>query len=209
MLAAFQYPKAIVMANKINLVALAAGIATLVLIVVSVFVPWWQFTVGKPALAQVNFSPANFNFALFGNSITMPLILAINVIFILTLVSGAITMIIYSIKPNKSYSKQLLGFGYKKPLYAVIAFVVEIVLLVTLANTLSGFNVPLSGAATMQLPQNIVPGNAGVNVGVDVLAAFGWPFYFAIVVAGLCVAARIYHRKIVADAVLPPLPPQP
>ena len=58
----------------------------------------------------------------------------------------------------------------------------------------------------MSLPQNMAPD--GTSISVDVSAGFVWPFYFAIVVAGLCVAARIYHRKLVAaDSVLPPPPP--
>jgi hypothetical protein len=49
-------------------------------------------------------------------------------------------------------------------------------------------------------------GPDGLNINVVVSAGFGWPFYFAIVVAGLCVAARLYHRKVVADPMLPPEP---
>jgi hypothetical protein len=49
----------------------------------------------------------------------------------------------------------------------------------------------------------------GVNVSVGVSAGFGWPFYFAVVVAGLCVAARFCHQKVdVADGVVPPPSPQ-
>jgi len=111
------------MNNNVNYIALAGGIATLVLIVVSVFVPWWQFTVGNPALAKVNVSPMNLNFSLLGTAITTPIILAINVAALLTMLSGGIAMLIYAVKPNKSYSKKILGFGYKKPLTAVIIFI--------------------------------------------------------------------------------------
>jgi hypothetical protein len=46
----------------------------------------------------------------------------------------------------------------------------------------------------------------GTSISVNVSAGLGWPFYFAIVVAGLCVVTRVYHRKIaVADTKL--LPP--
>ena len=73
------------MQNKINIVALVAGISTLVLIVISIFVPWWQLVVGNPSIATVNISPVNLNLALLGNSLTVPLVLAINIAVALTL----------------------------------------------------------------------------------------------------------------------------
>ena len=103
-------------------------------------------------------------------------------------------MVIYSLKPNKPYSKRLLGFGYKQPLFAVIIFVVELFALTVVAKAFSGFAVPLIGSGVLQIPSSMIPGNVSVNV--NVLAAFEWPFYFAIAVAGLCVAARLYHKKI-------------
>ena len=189
------------MENKINTVALIAGISTLLLIAISFFTPWWRFTVGNPAIAQVNFSPVNFNLALFGSPITIPLIFAMNLACILTLASGGIVLLIYSLKPNKTYSQRLLGFGYKKPLIAVILFVIELIALTILAGTVSGIAFPLMGSGTLQIPQQMIPGG-GVSVIVNVIAAFEWPFYFAIAVAGLCVAARLYHKKIL-------LPTQP
>ncbi len=196
------------MNNNINYIALAGGVATLVLIAVSIFVPWWQFTVGNPALAQVNVSPMNLNFSLLGTAITIPIILAINIAAVLTMLSGGIAMLIYAIRPNKSYSKKILGFGYKKPLIAVIIFIVGVIALVTLANTLSGFNVPIVGASAMNLPSSMSPD--GISISVNVLAAFGWPFYFAIVASALCIAARFYHRKTPLEStVSPPLPSHP
>lgn len=192
--------------QKINLIALIAGVSTLLLIAVSVFVPWWQFTVGKPAFAQVNFSPVNLNFSILGNPITIPLIWAMNLACLLTLASGGIVLLIYSLMPSKPYAKRLLGFGYKKPLYAVILFVIELFSLSALAGVFSGFSVPLMGSGILQVPQQMIPGG-GVSISVTVLAGFGWPFYFAIAVAGLCIAARLYHRKI--SPPLQPAPPNP
>ena len=138
--------------QKINLIALIAGVSTLLLIAVSVFVPWWQFTVGKPAFAQVNFSPVNLNFSILGNPITIPLIWAMNLACLLTLASGGIVLLIYSLMPTKPYAKRLLGFGYKKPLYAVILFVIELFSLSALAGVFSGFSVPLMGSGILQVP---------------------------------------------------------
>jgi hypothetical protein len=190
------------MQKKINIIALVAGISTLLLIAISIFVPWWQLAVGSPAIASVNVSPVNLNLDLLGNFITIPIIYALNIACALSLASGGIIMLIYSLKPNKSYSNKLLGFGYKKPLYAVILFVIGMFALSYLIQRFSGFAFPLMGSDSLSLPQGMAPN--GVNINVAVSAGFGWPFYFAIVVAGLCVAARLYHRKIVADIMPPP-----
>ena len=104
-------------------------------------------------------------------------------------------MLIYSLRPDKSYSKKLLGFGYKQPLFAVIFFVVELIALTIVAKTVGGFDIPLMGSGVLQIPQSMMQGS-GINVTVSVLAAFEWPFYFAVVVAGLCITTRLYHLKM-------------
>lgn len=184
------------MAGKINIVALVAGILTFVLVAVSLFVPWWQFTVGDPAIAEVGLSPVTYNLALFGTVLTMPLVYALTLGSMLTLIAGGALMLVYAVYPNKSYSKQLLGFGYKKPLYAVILFGVALLVLYVSAGFIGGMNVPISGSGTMGLPQAIANANSGVDVSVKVNSSLNWPFYFAIVVAALCIAARLYHKKV-------------
>ncbi|NLF88985.1 hypothetical protein GX563_09215 [Candidatus Bathyarchaeota archaeon] len=182
------------MQRKINVVALVAGVLTLVLIAVSMFVPWWQFTVGDPAIAQMSLSPVTYNLALFGKILTMPLVYALTLGSMLTLTAGGVIMLIYSVFPNRSYSKQLLGFGYKKPLYAVILFGIALLALYFSATYLGGMNVPINGPGTMGLPEAI--GDVGVGVSVKVQSSLNWPFYLSIAVAALCIAARIYHRKV-------------
>ena len=188
-----------------NYVALAAGVSSLVLIAFSWFVPWWQFVVGNPAIATVNFSPVNFNFALFNTLLTVPIIWALNLACLLTLLAGGVAMLVYSVLPNKSYSKAILGFGYKKPLYALIIFIVELLILYFSATLLSGMSLPLIGTAALTLPTAFVAG--GINVSVAVSAGFGWTFYFAVVVVALCIAARFYHRKAKAAPATPANPP--
>ena len=143
------------MTNKINYIALTAGVLTILLIVVSLFVPWWKFTVGT-GLAEAEFFSSQTEFSLLGTAITIPLIYAVNIASLLTLLAGGIVMLIYSVRPDKSYSKKLLGFAYKKPLTAVIIFAVGIIAIVMLANAFSGLSVPLAGAGTIQLPQEHV-----------------------------------------------------
>jgi hypothetical protein len=183
------------MQNKINFIALAAGISSLVLIAISVFVPWWQFTVSSPANVQVNFSPVNFNFSHSGTSIAIPLILALNIACLLTLLAGALILTIYAVKPTKPYSKQLLGFGYKKPLYTVVAFVAILVAVPLILQFVVGISLPVNGSAIIS-PK-------GSSQSASVSAVLEWPFYFAIVVAGLSVAARLVHGKVTKPPILP------
>ncbi len=171
---------------------MAGSVATFVLIIASWVAPWWRLTVGTPALAEANFSPINLNFSVLGNFLSIPIVWALNIAALLTLISGGAVLLIYSFRMNRPYSKKLLGFGYNKPLFAVVLFVVELIVLAVLAKTVVGIDVPLMGSANIQLPQIA----EGASVKVVVSAAFEWPFYFAIAVAGLCVAARLYHRKI-------------
>jgi hypothetical protein len=196
---------------KNNWLAVVGGVGTLLLIVISLYIPWWQFTVGNgnPPIAQASFSPVTLNLSIFSTQLSMPLIMALNISSLLLLLSGGIIMLIYAIKPNQSYSKRLLGFGYNKALIAVIFFVVELVILVLGVKTFAGVNFPLMGTSSIQLPSSMIP--AGMNLTISVSAAFQWPFYFGIAVAAICVAARFYHRKIANPLAynLAPSPPLP
>jgi hypothetical protein len=191
------------MQAKINWLGVFGGALTIALIGVSLFVPWWQFTIGNPKVVKANFSPVNLNFAVGNTAVTIPLIWALNIASALSLLAGAITLLIYSVQPTKSYAKPLLGFGYNKPLFAVIIFVVEIVVLTLGAQAVAGLSLPLNGAVNLQIPQSIT-GNT-ISGSIPVAASFEWPFFFAITVAAICIAARLYHGKLVR---LPP-PPQP
>jgi hypothetical protein len=187
------------MTGKINIVALVAGVLSLVLVALSWFVPWWQITIGNPgpqAIATVNFSPVNFNFAFFHTMLTVPIIWALNIASLLTLLAGGIALVAYAVMPTKSYSKQILGFGYKKPLYALILFIIELVVLYFSATMISGISFPIMGSGVLSLPASLAPG--GISISVAVSTAFGWTFFFAIAVVVMCVAARFYHRKIEA-----------
>jgi hypothetical protein len=107
--------------TNVNWFGFAAGIITLIVLVVSLFIPWWQLTVGDN-LMNINASPVNTNFGLFGTQFTLPLISALNIVSVLIFTSGGLAMLFYSVKPTKSFSKQLLVFSYKKPLFSIIAF---------------------------------------------------------------------------------------
>ena len=177
---------------RINWFGLAGGIATILLIAVSMFVPWWQLTVGDSIVAA-GVSPIYTNFSLIGNSFTVPLLFAINLSCILLSLAGGIVMLIYSLRPTRPYAKSLLGFSYKTPLLFVVVFVIGLIALTSIIQAMFSFNVPLLGTTEVNLPSNATE---GMNVSVLLSAGFVWPFYLAIASAVLCLGARLYHKRI-------------
>jgi len=178
--------------TKFNWFALAGGITTLLLIAVSLVYPWWQLTVGDDLLT-VDASPINMNLGFLDSSFTIPFIWALNMISILSLLASGITMLIYSIIPRKSYSKHLLDFGYKKPLYTILFFAIGLVATTMICQTVLNFSIPLIGSTTSTLS---IPFVSGMTLTVLLSAGFQWSFLLAAVAAGLCIAARIYHKKV-------------
>lgn len=179
---------------RINWVGLAGGVTTIVVVAVSLFYPWWQLRVGD-GLVTANVSPLNTSFSVLGTSFTMPLVWAMNIASMLTFLVSGITMIIYSLLPAKSYSKTLLGFAYKKPLYTLVAFVILLFASTFIVQALLHFSVPLEGSTNSAFP---IPLIQGTTVSVLISAGFQLPFWLAIVAAGLCIAARIYHKRVVS-----------
>jgi phosphoglycerol transferase MdoB-like AlkP superfamily enzyme len=102
-------------------------------------------------------------------------------------------MLLYSVIPTKSYSKELLGFSYKKPIYALISFVAGLLVLVAIASFL-GVSIPVMGSSNVALPTQFMP--MGASISVLVSGSFQLPFWLAIVAAALCIAARLYHRRV-------------
>jgi Tfp pilus assembly protein PilV len=179
------------MKYKINWFGLAGGITILVVIGISLFVPWWQLTIGDN-LMQTNASPVNTNFDLIGNSFTIPLLVALNIATLVSLTAGGIVMLIYSIKPTKSYSGRLLGFSYKKPLISIIIFVVGLFALTFIIKSLFNFDIPLMGTTSSTLPSNMTE---GIIINVIMSAQFQYPFWLATIAAGLCIIAKFYHKN--------------
>ena len=180
------------MLAKINWFGLAGGVTTLVMIAVSMVYPWWRLTIGDN-LFTANASPVNTNFGALGTTFAIPFICALNVVSLLSLVASSVAMLIYSVLPRKSYSKQLLSFGYKKPLYIVLFFVIGLVVTMLICQTVVNLSIPLMGSTTSTLA---IPFVSGVTIMVLLSAGFQWSFWVAVVGAGLCIAARLYHKKV-------------
>jgi hypothetical protein len=178
--------------TKFNWFGLAGGVTTLLVIAASMICPWWQLTVGDD-LMKINASPVNTNFGFLDTSFTIPFIWALNIVSILTLLASGIAMLIYSLIPRKSYSKHLLGFGYKKPLFTVLFFVIGLIVTTIILQAVLNLNVPLMGSTTSTLP---IPFVSGITLSVLLSAGFQWSFWLAVVAAALCIAARLYHKRV-------------
>jgi len=177
---------------KINWFGIAGSIAVLLLICISAYFPWWQLVVGEN-LVKANVSPIYTNFDFIGSSFTIPLLLALNISSVILMTVGGIALLIYSFKPLASYSRRLLSFGYKKPLYSLVLFVVCLVAITLVVKSVWDLNVPLMGSVQTTLPSEMTQ---GATVSVLMVASFQWPFLLAIAAAGLCIAARFYDKKI-------------
>ena len=185
-----------------NWLGLAAGVVTLVMLAVSFYQPWWQLTIGQ-GLIKINASPVNTNFGLFGTQITIPLIWALNVVMILTFAASGIIMLIYSVMPMKPYSKHLLSFSWKKPLYAIISFIAGLIIILLLVGHF-GLYLPINGSALVKLPSNLTPD--GTTVSASVTGAFQITFWLAVVAMGLCIGARILHGEMFTSEKSAPSP---
>ena len=177
--------------KRMNWFGLVGSIVTIVLVVLSVTLasPWWQLTAGQELL-QVDYSPLSYNIRFMGSQVSAPIVWFINLAAQLSLLSCAIAMLIYSILPNKTYSKSLLNFAYKKPLIVVVIFAVSLFAITYVAGMLLGINVPLAGSADVSLTFG------AVALELSLVAGFTWVFWLAVVSAGLCFVARFYHRKV-------------
>jgi hypothetical protein len=194
---------------KINWFGLVGGASTLVLAIASLSVPWWRIIVGEN-LATIGLSPVRLSLTLLGISLTLPIIVAINVIFMLLLVAAGIALIIYSVVPAKPYSKHLLGFSYKKPLGIFLSFVILMLLLTNIGFIMSAIfkvtglssaqtsslniDLPWSGAKTLAI--SMPAASASATISTTISTSLQWTFWLAMITAILCVAARIYHGRL-------------
>lgn len=190
------------MQNKMNWFGITGSISIFTLIIVSIFVPWWQVSVGSvdSPLANFQVSPMSNNFSFLGQTFTFPLIMAINISVIFSLLAGGIAILVYSINPKKSYANKLLTFSYRKPLYALLIFVIGLFITIVLTKFVTGLDVPMIGSANSAVDGSIIQSLLGDISISNVLftAGFQWPFYLVIVSAILCITARYYDKRILS-----------
>jgi uncharacterized integral membrane protein len=178
--------------KQLNWFALIGGILILLLIPISIYFPWWQLIIGKN-LITINASPVNTNINFIGTQFSAPLIWAMNLTGTLTFLASGIIMLIYALIPTKPYSKDLLSFGYRKPLYTVILYLAGLLVMTFATQSFLGKGIPIAGTTNLTLPSNLT---MGANISVLVSSTFQWPFYLGIVATGLCLTARVYHTRL-------------
>jgi hypothetical protein len=191
--------------KMMNWLGIASAVTATILLVISVVyaAPWWQLSIAQ-GMGYVNISPLDFEAQLLGVSIQIPLIWFLNLSAKLLLLSSIVTLLWYSLVPQGKYSKNLLNYGYKRPLILVIGLIVVVIILTFIVNSLLPIelNVPISGTATA----TITAENATIKV--PVATGFTWVFWLAIAAAALAIAAKIYHHKIIAPKIVQQKPPQ-
>jgi hypothetical protein len=144
----------------------------------------------------------------------IPILFAINIAIIALFTASGVIFIIYSIKPTKTYSKHLLSYGWKRPLYTIIGFIVTIVVILyvvpSIINSMGHTSmvpvplVPLIGSSLIQLPSGMFGNSNSIQIGITVITTFEYTFYLAVAATVLGIVARIYHRRIFSNVVIPP-----
>jgi hypothetical protein len=144
----------------------------------------------------------------------IPILFAINIAIIALFTASGVIFIIYSIKPTKSYSKHLLSYGWKRPLYTIIGFLVAIVIILyvvpDIINTMAHSSmipvpiVPLMGSSVIQLSSGIFGNSNSIQIGITAVTTFEYTFYLGLAATVLGIVARIYHRRIVSNTAIPP-----
>jgi len=179
--------------KKINWCGLAGGVILLILVALALIYasPWWQISIGE-GLGHADISPLSFNLVILGSYIVIPLILFLNLSCQLSFIASAIAIIIYSIAPEKGYSKSLLEFSYKKPLIILIIFLGSMIGITYAVQNVLQISIPLIGTSTVTLS------TSDIEIEASIVTRFTWVFWLALTAAILCIAARIYHKRIVS-----------
>lgn len=177
--------------KKINWLGIASGVTATILLVVSVAyaAPWWQLSIAE-GLGRVDVSPLDINAQLLGIHVEIPILWYLTLSGKLILLATIVALFAYSIFPEKKYAKNLLGYGYKRPLIMVIVLIVILIILTALVGLILPIKVPFLGTETTTLTFE------GAKVSISISAGFTWVFWLAIITAALAIAARLYHGKI-------------
>jgi len=188
---------------KRNWFALITSVLMFATVVSSQFSPWWKAQIGSD-LVTVNADPFFTSFNILGASYIIPIIFALNVGTAALFIASGIALIVYTVKPAEKYSKHLLSFGWKRPLYVAIGFIATLASLLYITPTAINAMahnivtptpiVPLIGSSTIQLSSNIL--NIPVQITITTTATFTYSFFLGMVTAALSIAARIHHHRI-------------
>jgi len=160
----------------------------------SFYTPWWRLQAGP---ATVNADPFFASITVLGVDCTAPLMLALNVGTLSSYMVGGAALIICALRPMEGYSRHLLAFGWKRPVYTLAGFTVAlaavrcIVPLVAAKYGCPSLAFPLVGSSAVQLPS----GPFKASITVEATASFTHSFLLGAAAAALSVLSRIRCRK--------------
>ena len=145
-------------------------------------------------LGVIGLSPMDVRIEVLGESPDIPMMFYLTLGMKLTLVASAAAMAIYSLATTRAWYGNLLGFGYKKPIWVTLLFVVAVFALTYIGGLLAPIKIPLAGrsVASLDLPP------VGGRIEIPIAAGFTATFYLAIAAVVLALVARIYHGRIMA-----------
>ncbi len=190
------------------------GVVAGALMVVLPFLgPWWIGQAGAGAF-EVAFSPFDVSINLLGSSIHSSIVDLFLLAARIAMILGGIFLILGSLFAKRWWSKRLVRFGIMKPFWAVVglfillvlgAFIVNYVLPMLLPNLVAGAGDIGGVTIDLNLPYVVGTSNSTIQIGTmatitaPISFSLTWVFWFAVVVAALAIAARIYHRRLTKE----------
>ncbi|WFN34143.1 hypothetical protein L1S32_09845 [Methanogenium sp. S4BF] len=159
---------------------------------------WWSVRFGNGAFA-LEVSPFELGMSGFGQEFFSPLMAAVNLAIIISIVFfGALLLVGSVLRCSREYrelSDRLVGMAAKKPLWLVLLFLISIVI--------GGFGIEYSlreSGIAISLP--VIVGDAvgtitasGITVQIPVSLSLNTPFWYAVVFAIIAVYAGIYQKR--------------
>ncbi|MCX8204759.1 MAG: hypothetical protein N3H31_03825 [Candidatus Nezhaarchaeota archaeon] len=193
---------------------IGVGAAGLMLILIAYReAPWWVFSIGE--VASLKLSPFKVSLELAGHNVVPPIIDYVTLGAWLVTLLGAVLIVVGSFS-RRAWSKSLVSFGLSKLAWELAAIIIVPALLYLATSSplrglllgsiagLLGPNVEvLSAEAPLLVGQGAL--RLAIRQALEVvvtlpLSAYVTPqFYIASACLGLCIAARMYQGRLVAQ----------
>ncbi|MEM4699863.1 MAG: hypothetical protein QXT74_02795 [Candidatus Nezhaarchaeales archaeon] len=189
--------------NPIGLVAAGLMLA----LAASKEAPWWVLSVGEVAAFQV--SPFKVSLEVLGCDVVPSVVDYLTLGAWLSVLVGAVLMAAGSLS-RRGWSKALLSFGLSKIAWGLSAVIIVAALPYLLASSplrdlLLSYAASLLGARVLSAEGPLLVGEgalrlavAGLTVTLPLRAYVTQYFYAASACLCLCIAARLYQRRVVA-----------
>jgi len=188
--------------RSVNFLGLIAGV---LMIALPFLGPWWIAKVGTGAI-EIALSPFDMSISVLGQQIQSDIVALFLLAEAIAMIIAGVFMVLASVAPRSWWSKRLFRFGVMKPFWAVViliilvvagAFVVNNILPSFLSNMVSGTGASIQ----LEVPYLVGTANSVIQAGSQIMItapinlSLAMPFWVAVAVAVLGIAARINHRK--------------